>query len=167
MSSHCTLFLCCDLMEPKTVSEYSYSSFRIWRSPVAQLVKRVANVQRLCHPCSGQRFISDMWPFAACHPLSLTPFPILLQLSYLIKSHEKHQNIIKKKKKFGTCTMLKPIRWIFDVRPVNAARTLPLHLFGTQSKYCFKLFEQTNTACVFFFWRDGDEKSQKIIAGGA
>ncbi len=40
-------------------------------------------VQRLCSRCSGPGLVSTLWPFAACHPLSLSLISCpTLQLSH-------------------------------------------------------------------------------------
>ncbi len=64
---------------------------------MAQLVERVPHVHGLCPRCSRHRFDSTLWPFAACHLLSLSPISCQ-SLSCPIKKGTKAKKYYEKKK---------------------------------------------------------------------
>lgn len=51
-----------------------FKKYSNWGAAVAHLVERAPHVPRLSPYCSGPGFELDLWAFAACHPLTLSPF---------------------------------------------------------------------------------------------
>ncbi len=86
VSAHITLAL--TLLNISTRWQFRVNSFCLcWGALVAKLVEWTPHIQRLCPHWSDSGFDSTLWPFVACHSLSLFPFSCQL-LSFPVKNKD-------------------------------------------------------------------------------